>query len=285
MYQKNLEDEGLLDEACKRTPSDSELIGGSSDEETMAHFAHRFAASCARVEYLILDPSSKFQEESSDILTLLSEGQVSILDVPCGCGAAVLSMIATVADLRQSGVLPKLPLNVDIVGGDISPKAAEMYQKQLAEISEWLTAQGIHLTRKAEFWDAKRPTTTAQLVDVWLDGRPRASGQYLVVVAAFGGAMKSQFNDFSRTFNHVAERLYQGSRTLLWVEPGMTSSEKLLDKVADWFRDKISWLKPKGEPQPSIRFDWFHPIKAFELHGTILVREFRSTQETTDARL
>ena len=184
IYTEYLKHLGLYNEALERAPDDAELEGGSSDEATMAHFTHRFAASAVRLEYLVLDPYDAFGEIPSDLLVTLADGRIAVLDVPCGTGAGTLGLLGTLAELRAQQASASLPLTLHITAGDVASKALDIYEALLCRTAPWLRSQGIQVHWEIAPWDAEQPNTTAALVDRWFHMAEGAE-EYVVLIAAF----------------------------------------------------------------------------------------------------
>lgn len=184
LYQNKLIQLGKLEEAKKPSPADKDLIGGVSREATIDHFTYRFPASAVRVEYVALDPDSKFQDITDDLLTTLSDGNIAVLDIPCGSGAGILSLLSTVADLRKNRTLPKLPLTITITAGDISETALEIYESLLSGLSPILLAEGIALRCSTTLWDATAANMTASIIDKWFTNAPDAE-EYIGLFSHF----------------------------------------------------------------------------------------------------
>ena len=106
-------------------------IGGISEAETLEHFARRFGVSSSRLNGLVIDPDSAFSDIPDDIISSFSEGRITILDLACGTGAVGLSILSTVSVLRSHNKLPKLPLDVRILGGDCSALALDIYMQMI----------------------------------------------------------------------------------------------------------------------------------------------------------
>ena len=218
-YEKVLRDHGYYDEALKQPPSGDKIIGGEDHESTLMHFAHRFLVSASRVQCVVLDPRQKLNDISLDLRISLSSGNVSLLDAPSGSGASLLALLSVLAELRNSGYAPLLPINITACCGDISKTAHEIQSSLLKIIHPWLLSQGISLKLKQSIWDASREDNSAALVDTWFK-YSQPTSEHLVLVAAFSGAGASNFEYYENSFRHFAARLHDKFATMLWIEPG-----------------------------------------------------------------
>ena len=272
VYGECLNSLGMYEEACGPSPPDSELIGGSSDQDTINHFTHRFAASAVRIEYLALDPNESLGNIPSDLLITLCDGRIAVLDVPCGTGAGILSLLGTIAELRRSKVVSSLPLYVHVTAGDCSPKALEIYEVILEEIQPWLVQQGINVTWNKDLWHAERPESTSDLVTSWLSRNANAE-EYIVLIAAFSGEAATQFDAYKRTFEHISERLYGRRSSIVWVEPIWHKAERLFKRVHDLF-EKMPWFSEDPTGALASRFLWLHPFNQKHIRGSILVKKY-----------
>ena len=272
LYEEHLRSLGKYDEARNDSPADREIVGGPSDTETVRHFTHRFAASMVRIEYLVLDPASQFKDIPSDLLVTLSDGRAAILDAPCGAGAGIISLLGTVAELRDAHCAPTLPLTLHVTAGDCSAKALQLYGQLLERLRPWLNRQAITITWNTEHWDATQPNSTAELVDIWFRNTARAE-EHLVLIAAFSGAGDRLFQDCSRSFQHIAERLHDKRGKILWVEPQWGKGERFFEKVERLFT-AMPWFDSRDAGSLSGAFDWLHPIKNVIIQGSVLVRKY-----------
>src|SRR5690606_17614139 len=91
-----LEKHGLLEKA--RQPAPKNLIGGSTEKESKDHLVWRFTGSSARVSMLMLDPKGKLANISDAFLRTFSGNRVFIADIPAGAGAAILTVLTTLAE-------------------------------------------------------------------------------------------------------------------------------------------------------------------------------------------
>lgn len=121
-YTAEIQQRGLTEKAGK-PPSKNGPTGGVTLDAVNDHFADRFVGSCGRIQLAVLDPKQELSHASDLLIKAFSGGSISILDAPCGAGAASISILTSIAELRKQGQLPALPLDVQIIGGDLSEPA------------------------------------------------------------------------------------------------------------------------------------------------------------------
>lgn len=278
-YTNRLNAIGRYDDA--RGPSPQGEIGGITEEATIEHFVHRFAASAVRTEFLLLDPRKEFGDISSDLIRSLTDGVISILDVPCGAGGGLLGFLGLIHELRSTGILKKLPLNISITAGDCSSSAMELYNQMLTAASPWLNDSGIRLAWECRVWDAKHEPSTASIVDSWFAQSPD-SEEWLVLVAAISGelgseAEKPRLATNSRFFQHICSRMHDRFGGIYWVEPNTNQSNWLLSKMASSVLNSIATVFRQRHHKKSVQFNWQHPLKTNVFSGRIQVLEHRRT--------
>lgn len=268
LYVKLLQDYGIMNLALS-SKFVSGPIGGKNRKETLQHFSLRYGVSVCRVESLLLDPHIAFRSVSKDLVTSLSSGRISILDTPCGTGAVGASLLSTIAVLRKNGVLPKLPLDIHITGGDFSDLGREIYEKIITKLEPSLNSVGVSINFKTVPWDGTNPDTTALLVDTWFDNSTEAA-EYLAIVANFSGEAGKRFIEFQRSFQHIHERLYNKKCTMIWVEPEMRGAKTFFEKIKLLFA-----LRKRFQENPLAHtYYWHHPLQKCRFPCTVLVYQY-----------
>ncbi len=271
-YRTELERIGRYDDACKKDTPEN-IIGGIDQASTNDHFAFRFGASLVRTEYLLLDPHAKFTPLSDELLLLLSDGVVSVLDIPCGSGAGILGLLGVIAAFRTSSSVPRLPLEVRVTAGDLSPYARTLYDNMMSQAMSWLEPEGVRLVWTSLEWDASDEATTARVVDTWIDDT-RDCDEHLVLISAFSGAAATRFKHFDRSFQHIAARQYDRLTTILWVEPAWNKTRTFLGLVAKLFQGVFGALfTPTDYPETSFR--WEHPFNGSRNNGKLTVLQHK----------
>ena len=268
-YREVLSQTGLLDEARSLTAQGD--IGGASEEETAQHFARNFSASCARVELALLDPKDELPNASDLFIRAFSGGRVGLLDIPCGSGAAGATLLTTVAELRRKNVIPREPLEVILVGGDISDSAQNNARMIHTEFQQALHDQAIFVTASFRSWDILNAESTTSLLYNWMNAT-HGCDQFFVLIANCSGFLGSDAN-FKRAEERLAEVFRwaeERKATVAWVEPQTNRAmkkmwpkvvERLFKRITGW----LGWGDEEGGPLKSeARFD--HPLREGSYH-------------------
>jgi len=182
-----LEKNGLLDKAKTRAPEGFE--GGMSKEDTDNHFAWRFTGSSARVILSMLDPKQDLDEISDVFTQFFSGNRIFLADLPCGSGAASLSILSVYCELRKQGLVPREPLEVIIAGGEISEFAQCYANEGLISLINDLEEQAIKIEFEVMDWDVCDPFSNAQLIN-HLTVRSQGCSAKVLVLATFLGFCK-----------------------------------------------------------------------------------------------
>lgn len=244
-YSAELTALGLIDDARQGTDKKN-IHGGCEAAETLEHFTYRFSVSAGRLEFITIAPDSALSAVSDSLISDLSEGNVALLDIPCGCGSSAITLLGTIGALREKGSLGTLPLSVTIVGGDCSEKALETYDSMMRRLQPTLEGYGIAISWETVLWDATRADSTALLVDRWF-ALSHGAGEYIVCVANFSGALATAeaFEEFSPSLEQILGRLHDKRGALLWVEPsGRQVQKKIIPRILGLLSKRMPWFSP-----------------------------------------
>lgn len=230
-------------------------VGGITKEATEAHFARRYATSSGRIQLATLDPKSELADASDRLMFALAGGSVSVLDVPCGAGAGSLALLSTIASLRKHSRLPRQPLHVHLVGGDISPTALEIAESMLTRLAPSLQEQAITVEAHFQVWDAHDDDSTVQIISKWTShGTSRV---YVLIAANFSGFLGSDKN-FAQAKGQLKQLLLwaQDRRSLVvWLEPqtnvAVTALGTIVNKVVASLKTLLPW-RPKPESEEPV---------------------------------
>jgi hypothetical protein len=88
-------------------------------------------------------------DKSKDTLTL----QHSITDIPSGTGAAFLSLLCNIAQLREEKVMLTLKMNIEILAGEISVYAIDIFKESFNSIKDYFEENEIYVKLHTEIWD------------------------------------------------------------------------------------------------------------------------------------
>lgn len=237
-----LKDVGLEEKALQAVPAGK--IGGLSKKETDDHLAWRFSGSSARVQLSLLDPHHELADVADTFAKVLSGGTVLIADLPCGSGAAVLTLLASIAELRQEDRIPRNPLYVKVVGGELSKFARDYASRAMDHIKAALADQAIWVSAEFLSWDALDRFSTADLTNRLTVLGQECSAR-LIVLANFSGFLqgegkwKEALPQFESLFVHGRAH----NSFVLWVEPQTNTvlgSGGFFGRALAWFKKLFS---------------------------------------------
>ena len=220
-YQALIKRRGLAELAESRDPKNPP-IGGLDQKRTDEHFARAFDGSVARTQLALLDPNREVHGTSNAFITCLAGNNVSLTDAPCGAGAAAFAFLASVAELRAQSVLPREPLDVVLIGGELSQPARAYAEEMLAEIRSSLEAQAIFVEAEFLSWDVTCSGSNTDLVrrvTLASAGTPKR----LLVVANFNGFLEKEKKrkeaqpQIEELFRHASG----DNSVAIWIEPDM----------------------------------------------------------------
>lgn len=210
---------GLVELAAARD-SKRPPVGGLTRTDADQHFAQGFDGSVARTALALLDPKCEVNEVADALATACAGGRLAILDVPSGAGAFSLSVLCGLAELRAAGVLPRLPLDVVVVGGEISPYASAHACDLFRSLAPRLAEQAIHVEHKIVEWDVCSADSTAELLKRFVADAD-AADRKLVAISNFTGFLgKSGKRKQAEPQLQSIFRLSSGpNSTCVWLEP------------------------------------------------------------------
>lgn len=219
---------------------DSSPIGGLDQESADQHFAWAFDGSAARAGLAMLDPKSELGRTSDIFLQFTAGETLALVDAPCGSGAATIAFLTTVAELREKEVLPRIPLDVKLVCGEISEASRVHAMNMLSEVAGALELQAIFVDHRIEAWDVLDPTSTATLVEAMLTHGADCSAR-MVVVANFSGFLvgEGKQKKADPQLNELFRYASGPGCFALWIEP---STNKAASKggLFTWIYGRIT---------------------------------------------
>jgi hypothetical protein len=196
--------------------------GGPSEEHTKQHFAQAFDGSVARAELALLDPKQAVTSSSNALVGSMAGNSLCLTDAPCGAGAAAFALLSTVAELRSQGVLPRLPLEVFLVGAELSEPARSYAALMLKELRDSLEAQAIFVREVFLPWDVTDSLSNADLIK-HATIKSANVGQKLLVMANFNeflqrsGKRQIAQPQIEELFRHASG----DNSVAIWIEPQM----------------------------------------------------------------
>lgn len=288
-YKKCLLDNNLIHLAQDDSRQNKGAIGGSNDEETDKHFAQRFGVSACRALCTLTSPQGSFDKISRLLKSVLVEGYVGIVDAPCGAGASTLSFLTTIYELRKASILPNLPLDLEILGLDISERALNHFQALHEPICAQLQSVGVstHLTLKK--WDVNNEQLTATVINEWSNGVADIE-EYLFIHSAFSGELgkNQKFQSAQRSLQYFQLRFTDLPTTSVWIEPTSNSGEAFLKYIKKFIPALNTSPKTYEDILLEIEIEesdashkWFDPIKSvgFPCRVQALIRQKEQNHE------
>lgn len=274
---------GLEEKA--RLPVPDGKIGGLSKEATDDHLTWCFSGSAARVQLSFLDPGDKLSDVADAFAKVFSGGTVLLADLPCGSGAAALALLANIAELRLQNRIPRLPLNVKIVGGELSVFGRNYASLATEHIKDELAEQAIWVTTEFLSWDALDKFSTAELTNRLTVLGQECSAR-LMVMANFSGFLqregkwKEALPQFESLFLHGRAH----NSFALWIEPQtneVLGSGGFFGRAIIWFKKLFSAHQTKDEQEAlavenlgKSTADVQHPLKDHKFKVQLVVQRF-----------
>lgn len=232
-YHSTVKANGLWDKTQEPRPKPAP-VGGISQEQTDEHFCHSFDGSVARIQLVYLDPKGSTTNASKTLRRFLSGGDLCLVDVPAGAGAAALSMLSAIAQLRSNGELPRQPLNVRLLGGEISVPALNYAKQMLDHCSLKLEEQDIFLTFDTITWNVLDDTSNQILVEKIAQAKS-SHPQILLTVCNFSGFLEraGKWKEAEVGLNQLFKFCSGDMNAAVWIELNQNSvSNSLFKKIA-----------------------------------------------------
>ena len=180
IYTDEIDRRGLREQARRPRAEDGPYRWGDA-ELTLDHFAERFTGRAVDENSVALDPKDDLQNASDLIIRAFAGGKIAVLDAPCGAGAASLTLLATIACLRKEHRLPTVPLDVTLVGGDLSEPARELAQSLLESLRPSLEKQSVFVDAGWAEWDAFDAEQTTSLLNNFITRGVQCTTRLLVL--------------------------------------------------------------------------------------------------------
>ena len=239
-----LEAEGLTDKAKQPVPE--KLIGGITKEATDDHLTWRFTGSSARVQMAMLDPLASLDQISDAFAKTFSGGKVFLADLPCGSGAAVLTILATIAELRAANKIPRTPLDITVLGGELSEFARAYATEALSGLLNALEEVGVFVSAEFLKWDACDKFSNADLIRE-LTLRSQGCGARMLVLANFSGFLQhsGKWNAAKDQFDALFLHSRDVNSCAIWIEPltnTVTAAGGFLARLVLWFQNVFGTL-------------------------------------------
>lgn len=245
LLQKN----GLQEKALEKAPEGFE--GGLSKEDTDNHLAWRFTGSSARVMLPILDPNEDLDGVPDVFIRLFSGNKVFLADLPCGSGAASLSILTVLYELRKQNCVPREPLHVVIIGGEISKYAQEYANDALSRLIKELESQAITVEFEIMDWDVCDKISNTDLIK-HMTLKSQDCATKLLLLANFSGFLEREkkWQEAQKQFDELFRHSRDDNSFALWIEPqknNVTNSNGFMPRLINWFTKAFANFLPKGD--------------------------------------
>lgn len=272
-YKKELVSLDMLSYAELFNGETDGAIGGRNVEETNKHFAERFLTSSARMQFLVLDPKKYFSKISKDLQSTFIGGNISILDIPCGTGAGILSLLFNIKELRNSSKLPRLPLSINIFAGDYSESALNIYHSILTNAKSELSKELIYINFDTRVWDASDIKSTTSLMKRWLKEEEKYE-EFYILMSAFSGVGSDNFKTFSDVFNFIQNFISDLHCTTILIEPSTHKAKSFLGKFEKLAKKWVKWVIKIEETTNDERFQWKDSVTNNIAKSGVLVNQY-----------
>jgi hypothetical protein len=259
-YVDHLRHLGLIELARSRQPDESP-VGGLTQAASHDHFAKAFDGSALRAQLALTDPRMHLGEIPDCLALSCAGGTLTLLDLPSGAGAFSLALLCTIAELREKRALPRQPLEVVVVGGELSQHATDLATALYLAIAPKLEEQAIFAQFKALSWDACDDLSTTRLMQRFVADADK-SERKLVALSNFNGFLvreKKQTEAQPQIEQIFRYSSGDGWCTGIWVEPQMNAAKKnlwpwvgkMLGRVQAWLSFGES-IEPRRVPETEI---------------------------------
>jgi hypothetical protein len=240
-WEMLLDRNGLREKA--KTKASKSFEGGISKEATDNHLAWRFTGSVARVMLAMLDPHQKNTKISNTLTRIFSGNSVFLADLPCGSGAASMSILSVLCELRERGKIPRMPLQITIVGGEISTCAQEYAAEALNSLIDRLESQAIKIEFQIIDWDVCCSFSNTDLIQK-LTLRSQNCSAKLLLLANFSGFLEgsNKWKDAKEKFDELFRHSRADNSTALWIEPEMKNviqENGFFPRILKWFKQQF----------------------------------------------
>jgi hypothetical protein len=173
------------------------------------------------------------------------------------------------ADLRQQDRLPRQPLRVTVLGGDLSEPALRIQRRLYRKLTPRLEEYGIQFRPVVQRWDIEDAEQTTALLARWGKLCP-ARAATAVLAANFSGFLSQKVKECREQLREILRHAGVQGADVLWVEPRTTAAtQKLFPGLSKEVFPKVlkmrqSWGDKPRAGQCAVQ----HPIQQ---HGSFTV--------------
>jgi hypothetical protein len=188
----------------------------------------------------MLDPQSHMPHVADAFAQIFAGGRVAIADLPCGSGAAAITTLTVLAELRRQGRVPREPLDVVVIGGEISEDARGYAAEGVTEVRDSLEAQAIRVQSVFLPWDVCNDISNTDLIRQ-LTIRCNDCASRMLVLANFSGFLQREgkWNDAQPQLDELFRHSRDQRSSVVWIEPQMN---EVLPETGGLFRRVTNWL-------------------------------------------
>ncbi len=224
VYVSMLERRGLSSLAQARDPNNAP-VGGATQEKTDQHFAQAFDGSVARAQLAVTDPKGEVVRVSNAFISSLAGNSIVLTDAPCGAGAAAFAFLSAVAELRANDVLPRIPLDVSMLGAELSVPARAYAAAMLEDLRPFLERQGIFVDAEYVHWNVLDQLSNTDLITRMARALQPATKR-LLVVANFNGFLEGERRrkEAQPQLEELLRHASGDGAVVIWIEPQMNSA-------------------------------------------------------------
>lgn len=276
-WEALLIENGLFERAKQRSPEG--FTGGRSKEDTDNHFAWRFTGSSARVMLAMLDPNEELQQSSDAIAKMFSGNKVFLVDLPMGAGAASVAILSVLCELRKQKLIPRMPLEISIIGGDISPYAQEYAKAALQRLIPDLEEQAISIDYTVVHWDVCDSFSNTDLIKC-LTIKSQNCATKLLLMTNFNDFLEKdkKWKEAEPQLNELFRYSRDKNSVAVWLEPQLNVVVlSFIPRLITWFKALFAKILPQeanqeNSMQSSIKVK--HPLVDGHFHNRLVVVRF-----------
>jgi hypothetical protein len=241
-WEMLLDKNGLREKAMECAPKGFE--GGMSKKDTDNHLAWRFTGSSARVMLTMIDPKQDLSEISDAFARIFSGNKVFLADLPCGSGAVSMSILSVLCELRKQSRLPRMPLEVVIIGGEISKHAQNYANEALEFLKTELDAQAITIEFDVIDWDVCDSFSNSDLVRRLTLASQNCAAK-LLMLANFSGFLQREgkWKEAQKQFEELFRHSREENSVAIWIEPQRNDvmvEGGFMPRLISWFKKVFS---------------------------------------------
>jgi hypothetical protein len=199
----------------------------------------------------MLDPNDDLAEIPDAFVSIFSGNKVFLADLPCGSGAASLTILSVLCELRMQRLLPRMPLDIVIVGGEISKYAQNYALDAIDFLRADLEAQAISLTFQVMDWDVCDPFKNSDLIKHLTLASQNCAAK-LLVIANFSGFLQGdgKWKDAQKQLEELFRHSRDENSIAIWIEPQkkeVVAEHGFISRIISWFKTSFSSLVRIGD--------------------------------------